>query len=107
MAGNKGEGKTLNITVMRNSRPNHKEHADSNIVKKQILKLNNQANNSVEETRDGSIIFVHNTNATGSKQGRKNTVERVNTTSSSKNQYGQCSSKRVPSPSLTNSIEGI
>lgn len=43
----------------------------------------------MEETRDGSIVFVHN-----SKQVRKNTVERVSKV--------QSQSKRVPSPALTN-----
>ena len=47
------EGKTLNITVMRNQKP----RIDEDHVVKQILKVN-QANSSVEEKRDGSIIFV-------------------------------------------------
>ena len=47
------DGKTLNITVLRNQKP-----------RGDVLKMNS----SVEETRDGSIIFVGN---------RKNTVERV------------------------------
>ena len=58
---NKTDGKTLNITVMRNSRPSNKDNGDQSIIKKQVLKLNNHANNansSVEETRDGSIILV-------------------------------------------------
>ena len=66
---NKADGKTLNITVMRNSRPSNKDNGDQSVIKKQVLKLNNHANNansSVEETRDGSIILVQN-----SKQGRK------------------------------------
>jgi len=34
----KNDGKTLNITVMRNSKP--KETSESTVIKKQVLKLN-------------------------------------------------------------------
>ena len=67
-----GENRTLNITVMRNSNNHsvgkHREKDDDKVVK-QVVKVNSLMNDtSVEERRDGSVIFVGN---------RKNTVERV------------------------------
>ena len=64
--------KSIQITFLRqnSSASKAKEEQNKPTFVKQVLKVNSNANNSVEETRDGSIIFV------GTRQNTS-TVERV------------------------------
>ena len=87
-------GKSLNITVLRNSSNSRSKASAATAsanpddqekpVVKQVLKLGN-ANTSVEETRDGSVIFVGN---------RKNTVERVRSKRDSSANESEANDKR-------------